>query len=141
MGQLCQDRGDYGRMANLNDQFAMHTESRVLEGFDDRHVRVLKVSILPNEYDGDRIKQSLLAVKIMIKMKQKFVNIMPYPVVIAFHLWPSDVPFANISCGMLTLSRQSRLRRYSTMPWDCKRSGTWYTEVTSCTPKTCSEAT
>lgn len=53
----------------------------------------------------------------------------------------SDTPPSAISLVTLTLSRFNRFVRYSTIPWDRKSNGTWYTEETSWTPKTCSAAT
>jgi uncharacterized protein (UPF0548 family) len=54
--------GDFVKMTNVNDELSLYSESRVLESFDDRHVRVFKIGVLPNQRDGDGIEQSLLTV-------------------------------------------------------------------------------
>lgn len=63
---LFNERG-FGRMSNLNCELSMHSESRMLESFDDRHVRVFKISVLPHKRNGDGIEQSLLTVETRMK--------------------------------------------------------------------------
>jgi len=64
-----------------------------------------------------------------------------YSVVIVFQRLSSDVPRSSIFDERLRVVRLSRRLRKSTMPWDWSNKGTWYTDVTSCTPTTCSDAT
>jgi hypothetical protein len=64
-----------------------------------------------------------------------------YSVVIVFHRRSSKVPCSSIFEERPRLGRLSRRSRNETIPWDWSNKGTWYTDVTSCTPTTCSDAT
>lgn len=61
--------------------------------------------------------------------------------VMSFHRLSSIWPFSIITFVRLSWSSLRRLVRYSTIPWDLRSRGTWYTDFRSCTPKTCSELT
>ena len=51
-------KGDY-----LDLKFPVTTERRVLQRFNDRHIRILEDSVLPDQRDGDSVKQPLLSAR------------------------------------------------------------------------------
>lgn len=85
----------------------------VLKSFYDRHVRVLEVSIFPNQDDLDLVKEAFLAGVVMRRGDgvRDTKDIKTYLFIILFHLTPRDKPLDIISSVILTDGRFSRLRR------------------------------
>lgn len=98
----------------------------MFKSFYDGHVRVLEVSIFPDQDHLDLFKEPFLAGVVMSGGGgvRDTGDTETYPFVILFHLAPRDKPLDTIPSEILRAGRFSRLRRYSTIPWDWSSRGT-----------------
>lgn len=61
-----------------------------------------------------------------------------HPRVSPCHRVARSAPRSVIAFGILKETRSRRFCKKGMMPWDRRSSGTWYTDETSCTLRTCS---